>query len=129
MSTPEFESRIVDAITHRIDQAGSPLVMRLQRSGEPGPDIVIENSESGRALAIELKRSSGALPISLYPQLKEINEKCKTTGADFIVLTTAPPSGVLAQSSSTAHISIVQVKDAEDAMQVLEPRIRLLDPR
>lgn len=129
MPTHEFEASIVDALTRRISQPDSHLVIQLQRSGDPGPDIFIQNPENGRALAIELKRSSGALPISLYPQLKAINEECKDRGADFIVLTTAPPSGVLAHSSSTAHIDIVQVKDSEDAMQVLEPRLQLLDPK
>ena len=129
MPTHEFEASIVDALTRRIAEADSHLVIRLQRSGGPGPDIVIQNTDNGRALAIELKRSSGALPISLYPQLKAINEEYKGPGADFVVLSTAPPSGVLAHSSSTAHIDIIQVKDTEDAMLALEPRIKLLDPR
>jgi hypothetical protein len=129
MPTHEFEASIVDALTRRIAQPDSHLVIRLQRSGALGPDIVIQNAETGRELAIELKRSSGTLPISLYPQLKAISEECKGSGTDFIVLTTAPPSGILAHSSSTAHIDIVQVRDSEDAMQVLEPRLKLLDPR
>lgn len=129
MSMPDFESKIVDAISRRVDQANGHLVIRLQQSGDPGPDIVVHNQDSGRSLAIEIKRSVGALPLSLYPQLKELSEDCARRGDDFIVLSDAPPSGVLETNASTAHISIVQVKDTEDAMQVLEPRIRLLNPQ
>jgi len=129
MPTHEFEASILDALTRRIANSDSRLVIRQQRSGGPGPDIVIQNTDNGHALAIEIKRSSGALPISLYPQLKAIKEEYKGHGADFVVLSTAPPSAVLAHSSSTAHIDIIQVKDTEESMLALEPRIKLLDPR
>lgn len=129
MSTPDFEARIVDAIRHRVDQADGHLVVRLQVGGVPGPDVVVVNQNSGRSLAIEIKRSSGDLPLSFYPQLKRMNDECVLRGDEFVVLSDSPPSGVLQHSASTAHISIVQVTNPDEAMEVIEPKIRLLESR
>ena len=126
---PDFESQIVDAISRRVDQTDGKLVIRLRQGGYSRPDIVVLNQDSGRSLAIEIKRSVGALPLSLYPQLKELSEDCARRGDDFVVLSDAPPSGVLQTTASSAHISIVQVKGPEEALLAIEPRIQRLGGR
>lgn len=135
MPIPEYESLIFDRITSWIKQGHHglkithPLSTTVQLAGQivPSPDLIVENPATGKSLAIEIKAVNRLLPIGVFPQLKEMRDRFTSAGSDFVVMSSAPPTGVLSSNFHQSGISWIEAEDPNKAFEMLEPKLQKLE--
>ena len=134
MPTLDKEKEISDFLFEWIRAEELPLdvdlptsnTIRLGSAVVRSPDIVVTNKQTGKTLGIAIKSGVKELPIGLYPGFKEMQEQFRETDNDFVVVSTAPPSGVLGSNVEEAGIPLFQIQKPSEIIDVLKPRLEAL---